>query len=130
MNPFFWLFGGVSAKRLFCKSKFFCREVVFRTNLDLCIHPQHVFWIFPSFVKYLFEIVVLILGWGEFRKLCSKFGDFWVNIHGEISCQSWLLLTLFFNLQCKEANIPVPVLFQNLIYSHFQGSRWAPRAQF
>ena len=30
-------------------------------------------------------------------QLCAKFGNFWVNIHGEIICQSWQLLTLFFN---------------------------------
>ena len=34
---------------------------------------------------------------GKLMELCAKFGDFWVNIHGEISCQSWQLLTIFFN---------------------------------
>ena len=30
-------------------------------------------------------------------QLCAKFGNFWVNIHGEIICQIWQLFTIFFN---------------------------------
>ena len=35
----------------------------------------------------------------ELRELCAKnVQNFYVKIHGEIDCQSWLLLTPFFNL--------------------------------
>lgn len=30
-------------------------------------------------------------------QLCTKFGNFLVNIHGDIICQCWLLWALFFN---------------------------------
>ena len=34
---------------------------------------------------------------GELRQLCAKFGKIWAKIHREMICQSWLLLTPFFN---------------------------------
>ena len=42
----------------------FWREVPFETNLDLRKHPQQVFWIFFSFVKYLNLALVDLSGVG------------------------------------------------------------------
>jgi len=45
----------------------------------------------------LFSIFVFIWVIGELRELCAKFWKFWIKIDREIICQSWLLLTPFFN---------------------------------
>ena len=93
----FLLFGGVCSKCPFYKKDFFLQEVFFETSLDLRKHPQQVFWIFFKFFKYLFSIFVFIWVIGELRELCAKFWKFWIKIDREIICQSWLLLTPFFN---------------------------------
>ena len=73
------------------------REDFFETNLDLSKHPEQVFWIFFKFFKYLFSIFVFVWVNGELMELCAKFWNFWIDIHREIICQSWVLLTTFFN---------------------------------
>ena len=47
--------------------------------------------------KYLFSLFVFVWVNGELKELCAKFWNFWIDIHKEIICQSWLLLTTFFN---------------------------------
>ena len=97
------LLGGVCSKSTFSNYFFFLQEEFFETNLDLSKHPQQVFWIFFSFTKYLFSIFVFIRVIGELRELCAKFWNFGVNIHGEIICQSRLLLNPFYSgpiVQC------------------------------
>ena len=91
------LLGGVCSKSTFSNYFFFLQEEFFETNLDLSKHPQQVFWIFFSFTKYLFSIFVFIRVIGELRELCAKFWNFGVNIHGEIICQSRLLLNPFYS---------------------------------
>ena len=91
------LFRGVCSKHPFYKKDFFLREDFFETNLDLSKHPEQVFWIFFKFFKYFFLIFVFVWLNGELMELCAKFWNFWIDIHREIICQSWLLLTTFFN---------------------------------
>ena len=93
----FLLFRGVCSKCPFYKKDFFLQEDFFETNLDLSKHPEQVFWNFFKVFKYLFSIFVFIWLNGELRELCAKFWNFWINIHKEIICQSWLLLTQIFN---------------------------------
>ena len=96
-NRFFAISGCLRKMFLFYKEEFFLQEDFFETNLDLSRHPQQVFWIFFSCTKYLFSIFVFIWVIGKFRELCAKFWNFWVNIHGEIICQSRLLLNPFYS---------------------------------
>ena len=99
------LLGGVCSKSTFSNYFFFLQEEFFETNLDLSKHPQQVFWIFFSFTKYLFSIFVFIRVIGELREQCAKFWNFGVNIHGEIICQSRLLLNPFYSgpiVHCME----------------------------
>ena len=96
-EPFFLLFGGVCAKCSFYKEEFFLQEDFFETNLDLRKHPQQVFWIFSLFFKHMCSIFVFICVFGELRELCAKILNFWNNIHREIICQSWPLLTPFYS---------------------------------
>ena len=56
------------------------------------------------------------------RQLCAKFCKFWAKIHREMICQSWLLLTPFFNLTIVQC---IAVLLHKLLvailafkYSH------------
>ena len=93
----FLLFGGVCAKCSFYKEEFFLQEDFFETNLDLRKHPQQVFWIFSLFFKHMCSIFVFICVFGELRELCAKILNFWTNIHREIICQSWPLLTPFYS---------------------------------
>ena len=110
----FLLFGGVFSKCPFYKKDSFLQEVFFETSLDLRKHPQQVFWIFFWFFKYLFLIFVFIWEIGELRELCEKFRNFWIKIDREIICQSWLLLTPFFNfpiVHCEETiRIKIPLV--------------------
>ena len=93
----FLLVRGVCSKRSFSNFGFFLQEDFFETNLDLSKHPEQVFWIFFKVFKYLFSIFVFVWVNGELMELCAKFWNFWIDIHREIICQSWLLLTTFFN---------------------------------
>ena len=48
-------------------------------------------------LTHMCSIFVFICVIGELRELCANFGNFWINIHRKIICQSWLLLTPFYN---------------------------------
>jgi len=93
----FLLFGGVLSKCTFYENKLFWPELFLRPIFTWENTPNRFFFIFFSFVKYLFKIFVFIWVFGELRQLCAKFGKFWAKIHREMNCQSWLLLTTFFN---------------------------------
>ena len=91
LSPIFWLFGGVSAKYLFCQIKFFFRPIF------TCVNTTNSFFNCSLiFSKYFFSNFALIWIFWELRLICAKFWK--ISIHGEMNCQSLLLLTPFFNI--------------------------------
>ena len=97
LNHFFLLFGGICSKCRFYKKKSILREDFLRTILTWANTPNRFFGFFFLFVQYLCSIYVFICVIGELRELCAKFWNFWINIHREIICQSWPLLTPFYS---------------------------------
>ena len=97
LNPFFWYLGVFFTNIDFTKNNHFCDGICFDTNHVCEKHPQEVFWIYFTLFKYLFSIFVFSWVIGELRELCAKFWNSMIKIHGEIICQSWPLLTLFYS---------------------------------
>ena len=95
-SHFFGYLGVFAQNAPLIKKMHFARGF-FETNLDLRKHPQQVFWIFSLFFKHMCSIFVFICVFGELRELCAKILNFWTNIHREIICQSWPLLTPFYS---------------------------------
>ena len=103
-EPIFLLFGGVVTKNAFSKMFLTFRYAFFDTNLILWQHPQQVFYNFKNpFLKIFGKSIIFLIFW-MFLHHPSKFGEFSLKIGGEIICQSWPLLTPFFNfriVQCR-----------------------------
>ena len=73
------------------------RYTFFDTKLILSQHPQQVFYNFKNpFLKIFGKSIIFLIFW-MFLHHPSKFGEFSLKIGGEIICQSWPLLTPFFN---------------------------------
>ena len=71
----------------------------FDTKLILSQHPQQVFYNFKNpFLKIFGKSIIFLIFW-MFLHHPSKFGEFSLKIGGEIICQSWPLLTPFFNFR-------------------------------
>ena len=107
-EPIFFLFGGVVTKNAFSKMFLTFRYAFFDTNLILWQHPQQVFYDLKNqFLKIFGKSIIFLIFW-MFLHHPSKFGEFSLKIGGEMICQSWPLLTPFFNLrivqwmQCTE----------------------------
>ena len=107
IEPLFFLFGGVVTKNAFSKMFLTFRYAFFDTNLILWRHPQQVFYDLKNqFLKIFGKSIIFLIFW-MFLHHPSKFGEFSLKIGGEIICQSWPLLTLFFNfriVQCDFAS--------------------------
>ena len=98
-EPIFFLFGGVVTKYAFSKMFLTFRYASFDTNLILWQHPQQVFYNFKNlFLKIFGKSIIFLIFW-MFLHHPSKFGEFSLKIGGEIICQSWPLLTPFFNFR-------------------------------
>ena len=96
-EPIFLLFGGVVTKNAFSKMFLTFRYAFFDTKLILSQHPQQVFYNFKNpFLKIFGKSIIFLIFW-MFLHHPSKFGEFSLKIGGEIICQSWPLLTPFFN---------------------------------
>ena len=75
------------------------RYAFFDTKLILSQHPQQVFYNFKNpFLKIFGKSIIFLIFW-MFLHHPSKFGEFSLKIGGEIICQSWPLLTPFFNFR-------------------------------
>ena len=98
-EPIFFLFGGVVTKNAFSKMFLTFRYAFFDTKLILSQHPQQVFYNFKNpFLKIFGKSIIFLIFW-MFLHHPSKFGEFSLKIGGEIICQSWPLLTPFFNFR-------------------------------
>ena len=98
-EPIFLLFGGVVTKNAFSKMFLTFWYAFFDTNLILWQHPQQVFYDLKNqFLKIFGKSIIFLIFW-MFLHHPSKFGEFSLKIGGEIICQSWPLLTPFFNFR-------------------------------
>ena len=73
------------------------RYASFDTNLILWEHPQQVFYDSKNHFLKIFGKSIIVWIFCMFLHHPSKFGEFSLKIGGEIICQSWPLLTPFFN---------------------------------
>ena len=107
-EPIFLLFGGVVTKNAFSKMFLTFRYAFFDTN------PQQVFYDFKNPFLEIFGKSIIVWIFGMFLHHPSKFSEFSLKIGGEIICESWPLLTPFFNFrivhcnnkQCTAVHIP------------------------
>ena len=98
-EPIFLLFGGVVTKNAFSKMFLTFRYAFFDTNLILWQHPQQVFYDLKNQFLKIFGKSIFFLIFLMFLHHPSKFGEISLKIGGEIICQSWPLLTPFFNFR-------------------------------
>ena len=100
----FFLFGGVVTKYAFSKMFLTFRYAFFDTKLILSQHPQQVFYNFKNpFLKIFGKSIIFFIFWMFWHHL--QFGEFSLKIGGEIICQSWPLLTLFFNFRIVQSSV-------------------------
>ena len=95
-----------TSNALFCYLGVFAQNVCFIKKVpsllredffDLSKHPQQTFWTFFAYsTNICFQNLYFWVN-GELRELYAKKLNFRIIIHREIICQSWLLLTPFFN---------------------------------
>ena len=71
----------------------------FDTNLILWQHPQQFFYDLKNPFLKIFGKLIIFFKFLVFLHHPSKFGEISLKIGGEIICQSWPLLTPFFNFR-------------------------------
>ena len=88
----------------------------FQCNFKLLCNFQKKY-IFCSkiFFSLIFALIWILL---ELIELCAKCWNICANIHGEINCQSWLLLTPFFNFQSHSALAAFGVIEDSINFIH------------
>ena len=76
----------------------------FDTNLILWQHPQQFFYDLKNPFLKIFGKLIIFFKFLVFLHHPSKFGEISLKIGGEIICQSWPLLTPFFNFRIVQCN--------------------------
>ena len=97
----------------------------FDTNLILWQHPQQFFYDLKNPFLKIFGKLIIFFKFLVFLHHPSKFGEFSLKIGGEIICQSWPLLTPFFNFRIVqwllniEKKLVFEITFTRLTSNHF-----------